>query len=184
MLTIKHISAEQTFLLRHQVLRPKQSPLDCSFDCDNFPHVFHIGAFSASHTGIEQDNSIMGEPGYLIGVATFFIELTDHSLDPFVKGNSTMSIKDEFSEQYGRTDVTNIWRLRGMATAASARGLGVGSQVLAVGLQHIKSRLGKLLWCNARTTATDFYSKQGFLVGSERFDIDGIGPHCIMYKCI
>ena len=45
------------------------------------------------------------------------------------------------------------WRIRGMATAAHARGRGAGTKVLQALVQHAIDNGATRLWCNARTPA-------------------------------
>lgn len=72
------------------------------------------------------------------------------------------------------------WRLRAMATAPEVRGQGYGSKTLRVGLDEVRNRGGKLIWCNARSSAVWFYERLGFRVVSDEFAIDPIGPHYVM----
>jgi predicted GNAT family N-acyltransferase len=74
------------------------------------------------------------------------------------------------------------WRLRGMATADSRRGEGIGALVLAALLDHCGQEGGGELWCNARTGARTFYARAGFAeVGEEWVDPE-IGPHVRMRR--
>ena len=60
------------------------------------------------------------------------------------------------------------WRLRGMATEPELRSTGVGSAVLAAGLDAVRAAGGAIVWCNARTQAMAFYRRHGFsTIGSE-----------------
>lgn len=72
------------------------------------------------------------------------------------------------------------WRLRAMATAPEVRGRGYGSKTLRLGLEAVRSRGGKLVWCNARSSAVWFYERFGFTVVSDEFVIEPIGPHYVM----
>ena len=55
------------------------------------------------------------------------------------------------------------WRLRGMATLPQARGRGCGSEIVRACLQHARDQGGSVVWCNARTGATEFYLRHGFI---------------------
>ena len=77
-------------------------------------------------------------------------------------------------------DPPNAWRLRGMATAPELQSRGIGATVLRACLDYVKSKSGALLWCNARTTALQFYRRHGFETVGDEFDIKGIGPHYVM----
>ena len=72
------------------------------------------------------------------------------------------------------------WRIRGMATAAHARGQGVGSTLLAGLLEHAVAADASRVWCNARTPARSLYERAGFRAISEEFDVPGIGSHFVM----
>jgi predicted GNAT family N-acyltransferase len=75
------------------------------------------------------------------------------------------------------------YQLRGMATSEACRGLGLGRSLLALAEADISGETPiRLLWCNARTPAIDFYRKLGWEVRSEQFDIPTAGPHVRMTK--
>lgn len=46
----------------------------------------------------------------------------------------------------------------------------------------LKKKDIKILWCNAREVAANFYNKNGFKITSKPFNIETIGKHFIMYK--
>jgi GNAT superfamily N-acetyltransferase len=69
------------------------------------------------------------------------------------------------------------WRVRGMATAARARGRGAGRAVLQALVQYSRDRGATRLWCNARIRARSLYERAGFEVVSAEFDVPRIGPH-------
>ena len=74
------------------------------------------------------------------------------------------------------------YRLRGMATHPSFQGRGVGREVLGLCLAHIREQGGEVLWCNARVGAQGFYERLGFETIGEPFEIEGIGPHYVMWR--
>lgn len=76
-------------------------------------------------------------------------------------------------------DPPATWRLRGMATDPAWQGKGVGTQVLAAGIAHIKKQGGVRLWCNGRTKVFGFYRNFGFRTEGEEF-ITISGPHYVM----
>ncbi len=67
-----------------------------------------------------------------------------------------------------------------MATREDARGQGIGGALLQACLDYIRAAGGTTLWFNARTTAAGFYSRFGFVVQGDGFDLPGIGPHVVM----
>jgi GNAT superfamily N-acetyltransferase len=68
------------------------------------------------------------------------------------------------------------WRLRGMVTLPEAQRKGYGRAVLLKGMAQVARSGGKLLWCNARTDAVDFYRKLNFETeGAEQKTEHGTG---------
>lgn len=63
-----------------------------------------------------------------------------------------------------------------MAVRKSARGQGIGSEVLAALLQEAKHRQFHALVLHAQTHAVDFYTKHGFQIEGDEFLEAGI-PH-------
>lgn len=82
----------------------------------------------------------------------------------------------------GAGEVAGGWRLRGMATAPEVRGRGHARAMLAACIDHVGGCGGGELWCNARTPAAGFYRTAGFEVVGDEFEIDGIGPHVVMWR--
>jgi GNAT superfamily N-acetyltransferase len=70
-------------------------------------------------------------------------------------------------------------QLRGMATRADLVGRGVGRTLLALVHREAGDRL---LWCNARLAAVEFYRRLGWDPVSEVFDIPDVGPHRAMVR--
>ena len=61
------------------------------------------------------------------------------------------------------------WRLRGMVTLPEMQRRGYGRAVLLKGIEQVARKNGKLLWCNARIDAVDFYRTLKFeRVGGEQ----------------
>ena len=75
-------------------------------------------------------------------------------------------------------------QLRGMATAHSYQGRGVGAALLAAGCDHALTTGTELVWANARDTALAFYTRHGFVVAGQGF-IDaatGVAHHVIIRR--
>ena len=83
-----------------------------------------------------------------------------------------------------RVNKNDEWRLRGMAVLNNYQSKGIGEQLLTSCFKFIKSKNGKIFWCNARIGAINFYKKYGFLICSEEFNIPKIGPHFVMEKIL
>jgi GNAT superfamily N-acetyltransferase len=79
-------------------------------------------------------------------------------------------------------DRLHAWRLRGMATEPGLRSRGVGRQLLATALDHVRDAGGELVWCNARVPARRFYERAGFTTHGEPWDEPEIGPHIAMWR--
>lgn len=94
--------------------------------------------------------------GELIGVASLYREAPPGEVDPCA------------------------WRLRGMAVQRESQGGGHGRALLEACLAHARAHGGARVWCNARTTASAFYARLGFVVQGDAFDLPGIGPHHVM----
>ncbi len=74
------------------------------------------------------------------------------------------------------------YRIRGMATLPEFRSAGIGTALLMAGLEDIKTRKARRIWCNARETAFAFYEKSGFVMHGEIFELPGIGPHKVLWR--
>lgn len=61
------------------------------------------------------------------------------------------------------------FQLRGMATARSHQGRGVGAALLEAGCRQALDAEAELVWANARDTALAFYTAHGFAVVGEGF---------------
>ena len=73
-------------------------------------------------------------------------------------------------------------RLRAMATSEAIRGSGLGRMLIDAVCDHVVADGGSSVWASARTSAAGFYTKLGFEITSEEYDVDGIGPHVRMRR--
>jgi GNAT superfamily N-acetyltransferase len=73
------------------------------------------------------------------------------------------------------------YRLRAMATDPDIQGTGTGAAIIAKGIEELKKRNIKLLWCDARLKACGFYEKLNFKVLGDIYEVPVIGPHKLMY---
>jgi len=80
-----------------------------------------------------------------------------------------------FPEDYPERGKNGV-RLRGMATDPAFAGKGYGAQLIKFAVNHLSAD-ADYIWCNARAAAVGFYSKLGFEIISEEFEVSGIGPH-------
>ena len=84
-----------------------------------------------------------------------------------------------------RPNVVNAWQLRGMATEPVHRDRGIGARLLAAAVDTALDRGGRLLWCEARTSALRFYAQHGFAVdGAEYLHPESGIPHHLMFRNI
>ena len=76
------------------------------------------------------------------------------------------------------------WQLRGMAVAPSHQNRGIGGELVTAAEEAIlkASDMPRLLWCNARVPALRFYTRLGWKVVSEEFEIPHSGPHVKMVR--
>jgi GNAT superfamily N-acetyltransferase len=63
---------------------------------------------------------------------------------------------------YWRSDGSDAWRLRQMATAPDRQWQGIGSTVLRAAVDYVASVGVRLIWCHAREEAVGFYARNGF----------------------
>lgn len=98
----------------------------------------------------------------------------------FVEGQ-LVSVATFFPEdlpEYG----SGGFRLRGMASDPAFAGKGYGAKLINFAIDELTSANAAYIWCNARSTAAAFYTRLGFGMISEEFEIPGIGPHFDMMK--
>lgn len=74
-------------------------------------------------------------------------------------------------------EVSPTFQLRGMATLPEVRGAGFGKALLSACVAAAQENGAALIWCNARTSAADFYAKNGWRIVGDEFDIPTVGPH-------
>jgi GNAT superfamily N-acetyltransferase len=61
------------------------------------------------------------------------------------------------------------FQFRKFAVEPDYQGKGIGNELLTYITEFARSEGGKRLWCNARSTATGFYDRQGFRHTGEFF---------------
>ncbi|MDB4766384.1 GNAT family N-acetyltransferase [bacterium] len=91
------------------------------------------------------------------------------------------SVMKEREQRFQEFAAMKQFRLRGMATALDEQGKGFGSAVLDACVERCWAEGGEIFWCNARTSAANFYQKRGFSTLPETFEIPAIGPHQVMF---
>jgi predicted GNAT family N-acyltransferase len=111
----------------------------------------------------------------------------DHEAHAFHLGavveRELVGVASFYNEPLQAEAVEGVWRLRGMAVATNMQGQGCGQELLSKGIDMVRERDGKGIWCNARGTAVGFYERLGFVTIGEYFEVDG-HPHVVMLKQI
>ena len=153
MLHVRPITPDEARTVRAPVLRAGRPPETAAMPLDDDPATFHAGAFT--------------EDGQLVSVATVYPEPLAEALAHAPAGPK-------------RTDPA--YRLRGMATLPEAQRRGAGRAVLALCREHVRAHRSAFVWCNARVGALAFYRREGFVSVGEVFEIEGIGPHYVMWR--
>ncbi|WP_432713103.1 GNAT family N-acetyltransferase [Pedobacter sp.] len=69
------------------------------------------------------------------------------------------------------------YKLRGMATAPEFAGKGFGNLLIKFAINELIAANASYIWCNARSSAIGFYTKLGFELVTEEFELPGIGMH-------
>nr|WP_298498678.1 GNAT family N-acetyltransferase [uncultured Algibacter sp.] len=79
---------------------------------------------------------------------------------------------------------TQQYQLRGMAVTKPFQGKGLGGIILRYGENLLIKKSVKIVWCNAREVAINFYKKSGYQIIGESFNIKDVGLHYSMYKTL
>lgn len=95
--------------------------------------------------------------------------------------NGLIAVASFVTEENERLISAHPYRLRGMAVAPAAQGMGHGSRLLRAGLAQAWQQQADLVWCHARISALTFYLGHGFLPLGPPFAITGLGPHRLLY---
>jgi GNAT superfamily N-acetyltransferase len=139
------ITAEETYLLRQEVLRTGLPIETCHFKGDFNQTTFHLSVQLA---------------GVTRAIASFYNALHEN------------------------LPAQRPFQLRGMATSLEFRGQGLGATLLQAAIPRLTAQRCDLLWCNARERAAKFYLRNGFSIRGQLFEIEGVGPHFLMFKNI
>ena len=66
------------------------------------------------------------------------------------------------------------YRLRKLAVEPEFQGKGAAGQLLSVAMQHLQSQGCTKIWCDARVSASAFYARNGFQLGTKVFQKKGL----------
>ncbi len=98
------------------------------------------------------------------------------------QGDQLVGIASLFLADMPEHPGVSALQLRGMATAPAIRGVGYGRALVAACVAFTLASGKQLIWCNARTSAVDFYRKLGWEILGEEFDVPDVGPHFRMWR--
>lgn len=73
------------------------------------------------------------------------------------------------------------YRLRAMGTSKEYRKKSMGKELILFAKNILIKKNVKILWCDARKEAIDFYQKLGFKTNGNYYKIPVIGLHKLMY---
>lgn len=104
-------------------------------------------------------------------------------LGAFVE-DDLVGIISVYPQSHPQVDASKAWRIRGMATLPSVRGLGLGMSLLQAAEAHVAQQQGAVLWANARLSAMGFYERAGYQKLGELFEMPNIGPHYVIQKML
>ncbi|PKQ43984.1 GNAT family N-acetyltransferase [Confluentibacter flavum] len=76
------------------------------------------------------------------------------------------------------------FQLRGMAVLKEFQGKGYGNDILKFGESLLIKQGVKMIWCNARKIAVNFYQKNNYTIKGDSFIIPEIGIHYVMGKTL
>jgi len=98
------------------------------------------------------------------------------------KQQNLVGIVSLFEAKLTHFKTASQYQLRGMAISPKFQGHGIGKSLLIAAENWLIKKQIELVWCNARTSALDFYKKQHYQSLGEEFQIEGVGPHIKLYK--
>lgn len=87
-----------------------------------------------------------------------------------------VSVASFFPNNY-RDQPKEGYQLRGMATDSDFVGEGFGAKLIDFAVIQLNAANASYIWCNARSSAVEFYKKKGFELISSEFEIEGVGAH-------
>lgn len=82
--------------------------------------------------------------------------------------------EDQLTAVVSLFNEAGIYQFRKFATLPKAQGKGYGTLLLSHIISYVKQRAAKKIWCNARLSATGFYSKFGLIQKGKSFSKNDI----------
>lgn len=148
---------EEIQQLRNEVLWPHKTFENCILETDRLSTTFHFG--------VQID-------GLAVATVTFQKENTDKLKQDSSEGVSQGALQE------------NQYRLRAMAVREGYRGQGFGDAIVEAGVNHLRELGVKVVWCDARLAALNFYRRLQFEEFEEEYEIPIIGLHRFMWKVL
>lgn len=107
------------------------------------------------------------------------LDNTTHHFGFFLDADiiSIVSFYERSNDNFGNRTMV---QLRGMATHPDFSGRGFGKDLMLFSIGFFQTKV-EIIWCNARETAIPFYEKLGFKSTGDKFEIQNIGTHILMY---
>jgi GNAT superfamily N-acetyltransferase len=97
-------------------------------------------------------------------------------------GERLISIGSFFAMTSPRIEILPQYRLRAMATDPEYRRMHAGDGLIEFGLERLREKGIRVLWCDARLVAVPFYESLGFSKQPDVYEVPLIGPHHFMWK--
>lgn len=159
---VRRVAVDAILGLRHAVLRPGRPPESARFEGDD--------AADTRHYALSEEGRC---------VACLSLMRSVH------RGRPAWQLRGMAVEGGRQGKGLGSLLLRGMETELEAEGEAPGGTVGGAMDEAASDACGGvLLWCNAREAARPFYERNGWRVCSERFAIEGIGPHWRMERVL
>jgi GNAT superfamily N-acetyltransferase len=159
--TVRRVSADVVYPLRHAVLRTGRPWADVIYSADTDPLSAHFAAISP-------DGSIVLAVGSVLPETPEWLETAEWLSPGELEGGDSSDTK------------RRAWRVRGMAVRADSRGSGLGAEILGRLFAHVTANGGGLVWCTARVAAISLYERAGLVARGDTEVLPGIGAHRVM----
>ncbi len=96
-------------------------------------------------------------------------------------GKKLVSICSLFEMKSEKLEHQKQYRLRAMATHPDFRNQDVGRKLVEFAIDLLREKHYDILWCDAREVALGFYSKIGFRIQGDWYEVPHVGKHKTMY---
>lgn len=96
--------------------------------------------------------------------------------------NHLVGVISVFEKKNALFSDENQAQIRGMAVLETNQKKGFGRLLVEYCENILQMEHKSLIWFNARENAVGFYKKLGYKTIGNIFEIEGVGPHYVMYK--